>query len=49
MAKNKNVGRNTFSFNSSLYVGKGECENMLEDFNSEMRQFLAMQMDTLWI
>ena len=49
MAKNRNVGSSTFSSNSSLYVGKGECENMLEYFKSDMRQFLAMQMDTLRI
>jgi len=37
---------NISSSNSSI---KGEIGNMLEDFNSEMLQTLAMQMDTLHI
>jgi len=39
MAENRNLGSSTFSSNSSL---RGEFENMMEDFKSEMRQILAM-------
>jgi len=46
MAGNINVGSNTFSSNSSI---EGEIGNMWEDVKSEMRQFLAMQMDALQI
>ena len=46
MAKNINVGSSTFSSNS---IPRGQYENLMEDFKSEMRQYLSMQMDTLWI
>ena len=41
MARSRNVGSNILS--------KDEFENQLEDFKSDMRQFLAMQLDTLRI
>lgn len=41
MAANRNVGSNTLS--------KNELANEMEDFKSDMRQFLAMQLDTLQI
>lgn len=41
MATNRNVGSNTLS--------KNEFANQMEDFKSEVKQFLAMQLDTLWI
>ena len=46
MATRRNVGSSTFSSNSIL---RGECENLMEDFKSKVRQFLAMQLDTLQI
>ena len=41
MAENRNVGSSTLS--------KNEFANQMEDFKSEVRQFLAMQLDTLQI
>jgi len=41
MATSKNVGSNILS--------KNEFSNQMEDFKSDMRQFLAMQLDTLRI
>ena len=41
MAANINVGSSTLS--------KNKFSNQMEDFKSEMRQFLAMQLDTLQI
>jgi len=41
MATSINVGRSPLS--------KDEFEDQIEDFKSDMRQFLAMQLDTLWI
>ena len=41
MATSRNVGSSPLS--------KGEFANQIEDFKSDMRQFLAMQLDTLRI
>jgi len=41
MATNRNVGSSTLS--------KNEIANQMEDFKSDMRWFLAMQLDTLQI
>ena len=41
MDANRNVGSNTLS--------KNEFATQMEDFKSDMRQFLAMQLDTLQI
>ena len=41
MATSRNVWSNPLS--------KDEFANQIEDFKSDMRQFLAMQLDTLWI
>ena len=41
MVENRNVGSSTLS--------KNEFSNQMEDFKSKMRQFLAMQLDTLRI